>query len=71
MTTVRDNKGRKYEVRSTLYGTLNLVHRLYFGGIFLAATGSRGLNNGPDWSMEDAIAAASEAADRMGIEITE
>ncbi len=71
MTTVQGSNGRKYEVRSTLYGTSNLIHRLYFGGLFLAATGSRGLNAGPDWTMLDAIEAANKEADKMGIEITD
>ena len=71
MVTVTGSKGRKYEVKSTLYGTSNLVHRLYYGGIFLAATGSRGLNCGPDWTMADAIKAADQNVEILGIEISE
>jgi len=71
MTTVKSQKsGRVYEVRSQLYGTSNLVHRLYFGGIFLSSTGSQG-GNVPSNSMEDAIRIADKRADELGIEVSE
>jgi len=71
MVTVKSSRtGRVYEVRSQLYGTSNLVHRLYFGGIFLASTGAQGLNV-PSHSWEDAIAIADERSIKLGIEITE
>jgi len=71
MTTVQGSKNRKYEVRSELYGTRNLVHRLYYGGIFLASTSELSPTGGSSSSMEDTIARANERADQMGIEITE
>ena len=71
MTTVKSSKtGRVYEVRSQLYGTSNLVHRLYFGGIFMACTGSQGLNVPPN-SMENAIEIADRRSVELGIEITD
>jgi hypothetical protein len=71
MTTVKSQKtGRVYEVRSELYGTHNLVHRLYFGGIFMSSTGSQGLNV-PSNSIEDAIEIADKRSSALGIEITE
>jgi len=71
MTTVQGSKGRKYEVRSQLYGTQNLVHRLYLGGIFLSATSERGPHDSSSSSMEITLERANERADKLGIEVSE
>lgn len=69
MTTVKhQTSGRVFEVRSQLYGTSNLVHRLYYGGIFMSQTGSQGLNC-PVWSIEEAVEQANNRAEKLGIEI--
>lgn len=70
MVTVQHASGRRFEVRSQLYGTSNLVHRLYYGGIFLCQTGSQGHNAGT-LTMEDAIERANARAERLGIETEE
>jgi len=62
ITTVRGSKGRRYEVKSRLYGTSNMVHCLYYGGVYLASTDHHG-------KMIDTIKAANEYADELGIEI--
>ncbi len=71
MITVQGSKGRKYEVRSQLYGTSNLVQRLYYGGIFLASTESRGPNGESSSSMEVTIERANARADALGIEVSD
>jgi hypothetical protein len=68
ITVVHPTSGRRFEVQSQLYGTSNLVHRLYFGGIFLCMTGSQGLNC-PTYSIEEAIEQANARAEKLGIEI--
>ena len=68
MTTVTGKNGCKYEVRDRLYGTSNLVHRLYLGGVYLACTGSQGLNV-PSLSIEDAIAKADKRAESLGLAV--
>jgi hypothetical protein len=69
MTTVQGSKGRRYEVQSTLYGTRNSVHRLYFGGIFLASTEQQGIWGESSSTMEVTIARADDRADALGIEV--
>ena len=70
MTTVQGSKGRRYEVRTTIYGTSNIVNRLYFGGVFLAADGTHGLNV-PSVSLEEAIEKANHRADILGLQVTD
>jgi hypothetical protein len=68
-TTVKSFKsGRKFEVRSHLYGTSDLVQKLYYGGIFMCQTGSQGLNCG-SLTIEEAIEKADDRAEKLGIEI--
>ncbi len=71
MTTVQVSKERKYEVRSQLYGTSNLVQRLYYGGIFLASTDWKGPNGESSTSLEVTIERANERADLLGIEVSD
>jgi len=69
MTTLRGSNGRRYEVQSQLYGTSNLVHRLYFGGVFLAATDERGPGEQSSSTILQTIERANHRAEEMGIEI--
>ena len=69
MTTLQGSKGRRYEVQSTLYGTRNLVQRLYYGGIFLAGTDQRGPAGESSTTLEDTIDRANQRADALGVEI--
>ena len=69
MTTVQGSKGRRYEVREQLYGTSNLVQRLYFGGVFLSSTSESAENGANSSSMMETIKRANERADEMGIEV--
>ncbi|MBA7495082.1 hypothetical protein ES702_05661 [subsurface metagenome] len=69
MTTVKGSKGRKYDVECELFGTRNLVHRLYFGGIFLASTDQRGPDGELSSSLEITIERANKRVDDLGIEI--
>lgn len=69
MTTVQGADGRRYEVQSQLYGTRNLIHRLFWGGIFLASTDQRGANGESSSSLETTIARADERATKLGIEV--
>ena len=69
MTTVLGGKGRKYEVKSELYGTRNLVHSLYYGGIYLAGTDQKGDKGESSSTMETTIKRANKKADDLGIEI--
>ena len=62
ITTVKGSGGRRYEVRSTLYGTSNLVQRLYYGGIYLGGTDV-------SVTMEATIEAANKRVEELGIEI--
>ncbi len=71
MVTVKGSKGIKYEVKSTLYGTRNLVQRLYFGGIFLSSTEEKGPNGESSSSIETTIRRADERCENLGIEVTE
>ena len=66
MTTVKGKTGRVYEVQSQLYGTSNLVHRLYFGGVYIA--GNTGANT--DVRLEVLIERADARADALGIELS-
>lgn len=67
MTTVKGKSGRKYEIQSQLYGTANLVHRLYYGGVCMAAnTGAS-----TDVSLEALITRADDRADALGISVIE
>jgi len=65
MTTVRGKNGRRYEVRSTLYGTSNLVQRLYYGGIYLAGTEKSGQ------TIESAIERADKRVEDIGIDVSD
>jgi hypothetical protein len=71
MVTVRGSKERKYEVRSQLYGTSNLVQRLYYGGIYLAGTDWKGPNGESSSTLEITIERADKRADELGIEVSE
>ena len=71
MTTVQGTNGRKYEVRSELCGTRNLVQRLYYGGIYLAGTDQAGPQGESSSTIEVTIERADERADALGIEIME
>lgn len=64
MTTVKGKSGRVYEVRSQLYGKANLVHRLYLGGVCVAA--NTGANT--DVSLEALILRADKRAEGMWLE---
>ena len=59
----------RYEVQTTLYGTRNLVHRLYLGGIFLAGTDEKGPNNESSSSMETTIERANTRNDVLKIRV--
>ena len=67
MTKVKSKTGREYEVGVKLYGTSNRVYQLFLGGVFLAQSGSRGLNAGPDKTIEDAIQEAAARAEALGL----
>lgn len=67
VTVISKKSGREYEVRSALYGTSNLIHSLYYGGIFMAASG--GSSSYSNNTMEEAIAIADTRADDLGIKI--
>jgi len=69
MVTVLSKSGRRYEVRSQLYGTSNLVHRLYYGGILLASTDQTGDAGESSSSMELTIERADKRAGQLGISI--
>jgi hypothetical protein len=69
MVTVQGHE-KRYEVRSELYGTRNLVHRLYYGGIYLTTAG--GINSTrPALTMAEAIVAADKKVEELGIQIVE
>jgi len=70
MVTVKGKTGRKYEVRETVYGTRNIVYRLYYGGIFLAGSDQRGPNGESSSSLEITIARADARCEELGIEIS-
>jgi len=63
VTTVKGKSGRRYEVRAQLFGTRSLVYYLYYGEVFLSSTLARG-------DIADAIKAADEKAEEIGIELT-
>jgi hypothetical protein len=67
MVTVLAKSGRRFEVRSTQYGTTNLVHHLFYGGIFLAGTDRRGDAGESSSTMELTIERADKRADQLGI----
>jgi len=68
MTTVKSKAtGRVYDVKSQLYGTSNLTHSLYFGGIPVATTGGCS-SFAHGYTMAEAIAIADETVDELGIE---
>jgi len=67
--TVKGENGRRYEVLSELYGTRNMVHRLYYGGIFLASTDQKGPAGESSSSMEVAVRKADEMVKTLGIEV--
>lgn len=71
MVTITGKSGRMYEVKSQLYGTSNLVHRLYFGGIFLAGTDCLGPEGESSSSLETTLERAEERVSKLGIEISE
>ncbi len=66
MTTVTSKlSGRTYQVTSQLYGTSSTVYYLWYGGIGVASTSTRGSN------LESAITTADEYCDRLGIMASE
>jgi hypothetical protein len=69
MTTVTGSKSRRYEVQSQLYGTSNLVHRLYYGGIYLAGTDILEDGTIRNTSIDATIERANHRADSLGIEM--
>ena len=69
MTTVTSKKtGNKYEIESQLYGTSNLVHRLFFGGIQVATTASCSTAK-PSLTLTEAIIVADKKSEELEIEI--
>ena len=71
MVTVKGSKDRRYEVRSQLYGTSNLVLSLYYGGIFLASTDQSGPNGESCSTYEQTIERANLRADVLDIEVSD
>jgi hypothetical protein len=69
MVTVMGKSGKRYEVQSQLYGTSNLVHRLYYGGIFLAGTDQPGPQGESCSTMEQTIDRADARVAALNIYI--
>jgi hypothetical protein len=68
MTTVQGER-RRYGVQSTLYGTSNSVHRLYYGGVYLSSTGEQGETGASASTMLETIRRADRRAEEIGLEV--
>lgn len=72
MITVTSLKtGRRYEARTTQYGSSNIVTRLYYGGIYLAGTDQPGMNGESSSSIELTIFRADQRAANLQIDLGE